>query len=46
MHRTARTFAEAQEIAIELRAINRGTDWTVRIEDPRFAGDLWHIYVE
>lgn len=46
MTRTARTFYEAQEMEIELRAIHRGTDWTVRVEAPRFDGDLWHIYVE
>ena len=46
MTRTARTFFEAQEMAIELRAIHRGTEWTVRIEDPRFDGDLYYVIVE
>lgn len=46
MTRTAPSFAEAQEIALELRAINRGTDWIVRIESPRFDGDLWYVIVE
>lgn len=46
MVRTAKTFAEAQEIQIELRAIHRGTDWEVNIYPPRFRGDLWLIFVE
>jgi len=46
MVRTAFTFALAQEIEIELRHIYRGTDWTVRVEGPRFAGDMWYIIVE
>ena len=46
MTRTAKTFAEAQEIEIELRGINRGTDWRVRVVAPLFEGDLWHIVVE
>lgn len=46
MTRTAKTFAEAQEIEIELRGIHRGTDWKVSVVAPLFEGDLWRITVE
>lgn len=46
MIRTAKTFDEAYAIACELRAINRGTDWVVKIIRPLFDGDLYRITVE
>ena len=42
---TAATYSAARELAIELRAIHTGTDWTVRIERPLFDGDDFRIVV-
>lgn len=46
MFRTAKTKAQAETIAAELRAIHRGTDWKVNVYPPRFIGDFWLIFVE
>ncbi len=46
MTRTAKTAAEAFEIATELQLTFLGSDWTVRLEEPRFVGDLYYIIVE
>jgi hypothetical protein len=46
MTSTAKTFDEAYAIACDLRAINRGTDWVVKISRPLFDGDLYYITVE
>ena len=45
MTATAKTYAEAIEIAATFRALYAGTDWTVSITAPLFDGDAYHITV-
>lgn len=45
MNFTCATLAEARALAVELRAIYRGTDWTVTIARPYFDGDAYRVVV-
>lgn len=42
---TAATYKEACDIAAELRAMHKGTDWRVTIHRPWFKGDLYRVTV-
>lgn len=45
MTTTAKTAAEAREIAAGLRRDYAGTDWTVTIHAPLFEGDTYRVVV-
>lgn len=45
MTTTAKTAAEAREIAGRLRVTFAGTDWVVTIERPLFEGDTYRVVV-
>lgn len=45
MSLTAATYAEACEIAADLRALFAAADWVVSIVAPLFDGDLYRINV-
>ena len=42
---TAKTYAEAKQIAKSLRDIYAGTDWIVSIVAPLYDGDAYHVTV-
>ena len=42
---SAATYAEAKEIADNLRATFKGCDWVVTIHAPLFPGDMYRVVV-